>query len=71
MSQKRHPEDGRAHRPEGNTPEDKRRKVPAFTNVVLDVMKLHSVQHLLEPILEPLIRKVVSEFLYALFMIIG
>lgn len=30
MSQKRHPEDGRAHRSEGNSPEDKRRKVPAF-----------------------------------------
>ncbi|XP_048330907.1 calmodulin-binding protein 60 A isoform X3 [Ziziphus jujuba] len=32
-------------------------------SVVLDVMKLHSVQHLLEPILEPLIRKVLLGYL--------
>lgn len=60
MSQKRHPEDGKARMDGGSTSEDKRRK-PAFTNVVLEVMKMRSVQHLLEPILEPLIRRVVKE----------
>lgn len=60
MSQKRHPEDGKA-RSDGTTPEDKRRRVPGFRNVVLEVMRMRSVQHLLEPILEPLIRRVVKE----------
>lgn len=31
-----------------------------ISSVVVDMMKMRSVQHLLEPILEPLIRKVVS-----------
>ena len=31
-------------------------------SVVSEVMKMQSVHHLLEPILEPLIRKVVSSF---------
>lgn len=34
----------------------------AICSVVLEVMKMQSVQHLLEPILEPLIRRVVSAF---------
>lgn len=34
--------------------------VPLIFSAVLEMMKLNTVQHLLEPILEPLIRKVVS-----------
>ncbi|KAI9087507.1 hypothetical protein K1719_030377 [Acacia pycnantha] len=60
MSNKRRSDDGKP-KSECGSPEDKRRKVPAFTNVVREVMKLHSVRHLLEPILEPLIRRVVKE----------
>ncbi|KHN18485.1 hypothetical protein glysoja_006898 [Glycine soja] len=54
MSLKRRPDDGK-------TPDDKRRKPPPFSSVVRDVMKLQSLGHLLEPILEPLVRKVVKE----------
>ncbi|KAI4343782.1 hypothetical protein L6164_011091 [Bauhinia variegata] len=60
MSHKRRPEDGKA-KSDCGSPEDKRRRVPAFHNVVLEVMKLHSARHLLEPVLEPLIRRVVKE----------
>ncbi|KAF7806118.1 calmodulin-binding protein 60 A isoform X1 [Senna tora] len=60
MSLKRRPEDPKP-KSDCAAPEDKRRKGPAFTNVVREVMKLHSVRHLLEPILEPLIRRVVKE----------
>ncbi|GAV71002.1 Calmodulin_bind domain-containing protein, partial [Cephalotus follicularis] len=60
MSQKRQQEDGKAPS-ETNSPEDKRRRVPALRNVVQEVMKMQSVQHLLEPVLEPLIRRVVKE----------
>lgn len=35
MSQKRHLEDGRGHRSDGNAPEAKRRKAPAFTKYEL------------------------------------
>ncbi|XP_040963774.1 calmodulin-binding protein 60 A isoform X4 [Gossypium hirsutum] len=62
MSQKRPQEDGKARPSEGNSPDqDKRRRVPTLRNVVQEVMKLQSVQHLLEPVLEPLIRRVVKE----------
>ncbi|PON93334.1 Calmodulin-binding protein [Trema orientale] len=57
MSQKRNPDDGRVPPPEGTTPNDKRRKIPNFRNVVLEVMKLHTF----ERSLEPLIRRVVKE----------
>ncbi|KAA8540860.1 hypothetical protein F0562_024823 [Nyssa sinensis] len=57
MSQKRHQEDGKP-RSEGNNSDDKRRrKLPSLRNVVLEVMRLHNVQH----VLEPLIRRVVKE----------
>ncbi|KAJ4842503.1 hypothetical protein Tsubulata_041104 [Turnera subulata] len=62
MSQKRQPEEGKG-RPEGNSPEEKRRRFN-LRNVVQEVIKMQSVQnvqHLLEPILEPLIRRVVKE----------
>ncbi|XWS37389.1 hypothetical protein CRYUN_Cryun19dG0038800 [Craigia yunnanensis] len=62
MSQKRPQEDGKARPSEMNNPDqDKRRRVPTLRNVVQEVMKLQSVQHLLEPVLEPLIRRVVKE----------
>ncbi|XP_061338604.1 calmodulin-binding protein 60 A isoform X2 [Gastrolobium bilobum] len=54
MSLKRRPDDGK-------TPDDKRRKPPPFSSVVREVMKLQSVRNLLEPILEPLVRRVVKE----------
>ncbi|KAL8140747.1 hypothetical protein V2J09_006768 [Rumex salicifolius] len=38
-------------------PEDKKRKAPAFRNVVLEVMRKHSIQNFLEP----MIRRVVKE----------
>ncbi|GMN45819.1 hypothetical protein TIFTF001_015008 [Ficus carica] len=57
MSQKRHPEDGRVPRSEGTSPDDKRRKIPAFKKVVMEAMRVHS----LERCLEPLIRRVVKE----------
>ncbi|XP_021615556.1 calmodulin-binding protein 60 A isoform X3 [Manihot esculenta] len=61
MSQKRHlePEDPKS-RSEVNSPEEKRRRFD-FKNVVQDVIKMQSVQHLLEPVLEPLIRRVIKE----------
>ncbi|KDO69778.1 hypothetical protein CISIN_1g0084531mg, partial [Citrus sinensis] len=55
MSQKRQQEDGKARAE--NCPEDKRRKGHTFKNVVQEVMKIQSVQHFLEPVLEPLIRR--------------
>jgi hypothetical protein len=58
MSQKRNPDEGRAPRPEGTNSDDKRRKIPNFRNVVLEVMKLHTF----ERSLEPLIRRVVGIF---------
>ncbi|KAK0586330.1 hypothetical protein LWI29_005053 [Acer saccharum] len=61
MSQKRQQDDGKA-KAEGNSPNDKRRRLPtSFKSVVHEVMKIHSLQHLLEPALEPLIRRVVRE----------
>ncbi|KAJ4712268.1 Calmodulin binding protein-like [Melia azedarach] len=59
MSQKRHQEDGKARAE--SSPEGKRRRDLTFKNVVQEVMKIQSVQHLLEPVLEPLIRRVVKE----------
>ncbi|PPD71407.1 hypothetical protein GOBAR_DD31698 [Gossypium barbadense] len=66
MSQKRPQEDGKARPSEGNSPDqDKRRRAANlfvnYASVVQEVMKLQSVQHLLEPVLEPLIRRVVKE----------
>ncbi|KAG8496601.1 hypothetical protein CXB51_007744 [Gossypium anomalum] len=63
MSHKRPQEDSPKGRPsEAFTPDqDKRRRVPTLRNVVQEVMKLQSVQYLLEPVLEPLIRRVVKE----------
>ncbi|XP_048228769.1 calmodulin-binding protein 60 A isoform X3 [Ricinus communis] len=59
MSQKRQPEEAKL-RSDGNSPEEKRRRFN-LKNVVQEVIKMQSFQHLLEPILEPLIRRVVKE----------
>ncbi|CAL0330151.1 unnamed protein product [Lupinus luteus] len=61
MSNKRGPEDAKSKSESGASSDDKRRKPPAFSSVVLEVMKLQSVRNLLEPILEPLVRRVVRE----------
>ncbi|WOG99508.1 hypothetical protein DCAR_0518861 [Daucus carota subsp. sativus] len=65
MSHKRQQEfDGRpkTEEEEGSTSNDsKRRKVPCFGNVVLEAMKLQAIQQYMEPVLEPLLRRVVSE----------
>ncbi|KAL3818649.1 hypothetical protein ACJIZ3_004554 [Penstemon smallii] len=56
MSQKRQ------QREEGTSYDDKRpKKFPDFKSVVRDVMNLHRLQNLMEPVLEPLIRRVVKE----------
>ncbi|KAL6973284.1 hypothetical protein U1Q18_027464 [Sarracenia purpurea var. burkii] len=60
MSQKRQQEDGKTQL-ESNRPEDKRRKRRSFRNVVLEVMSLRKVQRYMEPVMEPLIRRVVKE----------
>ncbi|XP_031277348.1 calmodulin-binding protein 60 A isoform X1 [Pistacia vera] len=60
MSQKRQQEDGKA-KAEGTRPEDKRRKFFTFRSAVQEVMNRQTVQHYLEPVLEPLIRRVVKE----------
>ncbi|KAI3454547.1 hypothetical protein Pfo_011210 [Paulownia fortunei] len=56
MSQKRQ------QREEGTSFDERRpRKSPSFKSVVLDVMNLCKLQNLMEPVLEPLIRRVVKE----------
>lgn len=60
MAQKRQPEEGKPRSDGNNSPEEKRRKFN-LKSVVQEVIKVQSVQHLLEPILEPLIRRVVKE----------
>ncbi|KAL0335704.1 UNVERIFIED_CONTAM: Calmodulin-binding protein 60 A [Sesamum radiatum] len=57
MSQKRQQQE------EGTPPlDDKRsRKSPCFSSTVLDVMTLQRLQNLVNPVLEPLIRRVVKE----------
>ncbi|CAA0826756.1 Calmodulin-binding protein 60 A [Striga hermonthica] len=53
----------RQQREEGTTSLDDRRprKTPSFKSVVLQVMSLCKLQNLMEPVLEPLIRRVVKE----------
>ncbi|XP_043706798.1 calmodulin-binding protein 60 B-like isoform X2 [Telopea speciosissima] len=53
MSQKRQPEDGK----EGNSPGEKRQCRPSLKSVLLEALKLHDIQK----ILEPLVRKIVKE----------
>ncbi|WCJ36033.1 Calmodulin binding protein-like [Euphorbia peplus] len=60
MSQKRHPDDPKPRSDGTIIPDHKKRRFN-LKNVVQEVIKRQSVQHLLEPILEPLIRRVVKE----------
>ncbi|PIA62228.1 hypothetical protein AQUCO_00200305v1 [Aquilegia coerulea] len=53
MSQKRQPDDE-------NNPEEKRQKVPALKNIVVEAVKMHKFQKFLSG-LEPVLRKVVKE----------
>ncbi|CAM8929649.1 unnamed protein product [Rhodiola kirilowii] len=57
MSMKRNPDDGKG------SGDDKRRRHAGsgFSSVVCDIMRVRKVQNMLEPILEPLIRRVVKE----------
>lgn len=64
MSKKRQREDdGRPKTEEDDftSNDSKQRKVPSLRNVVLEVMKLRALQQFMEPVLEPLIRRVVKE----------
>ncbi|KAF9671538.1 hypothetical protein SADUNF_Sadunf12G0057900 [Salix dunnii] len=58
MAQKRQPEEGMPRSDGNNTTGEKRRRFN-LKSVVQEVIKIQSVQHLLEPILEPLIRSTV------------
>ncbi|CAH9069600.1 unnamed protein product [Cuscuta epithymum] len=62
MSQKRQPEEAHKPSPDGEYPDDKRRrKIPSLKSVVLEVMNMQKMQTFMEPVLEPLIRRVVKE----------
>lgn len=61
MSQKQHQDDAKAPPPDGASTSHPRRRKRSFRNVVLEVMKLHSFRNYMEPVLEPLIRRVVKE----------
>ncbi|KAG5536815.1 hypothetical protein RHGRI_024295 [Rhododendron griersonianum] len=61
MTQKRQQQDDCRAPSDGNRSEDKRRKLPSLRNVILEVMSLRKVQLCVEPVLEPLIRRVVKE----------
>ncbi|XP_058227662.1 calmodulin-binding protein 60 A-like [Rhododendron vialii] len=61
MPQKRQQQNDCKAPSDGNPSEDKRRKLPSLRNVILEVMSLRKVQLCVEPVLEPLIRKVVKE----------
>ncbi|KAI8543578.1 hypothetical protein RHMOL_Rhmol08G0229600 [Rhododendron molle] len=61
MPQKRQQQDDCKAPSDGKPSEDKRRKLPSLRNVILEVMSLRKVQLCVEPVLEPLIRRVVKE----------
>ncbi|XP_019152807.1 PREDICTED: calmodulin-binding protein 60 A-like isoform X2 [Ipomoea nil] len=62
MSQKRQPEEDYKSLPDGGLSDDKRRrKIPSLKSVVLEVMNMRKMQTFMEPVLEPLIRRVVKE----------
>ncbi|KAK1427600.1 hypothetical protein QVD17_16288 [Tagetes erecta] len=63
MSQKRQKQDDTGASPEQHTSSssDDRRKRPSFRNAVLEVMKFCTINKYVEPVLEPLIRRVVRE----------
>ncbi|XP_049366286.1 calmodulin-binding protein 60 A [Solanum verrucosum] len=62
MSMKRQSQDDSKSRLDAGSSEDKRRRsLPSFSSVITEVMNMSKVQHFMEPVLEPLIRKVVKE----------
>ncbi|KAK7291653.1 hypothetical protein RIF29_06966 [Crotalaria pallida] len=61
MSNNKRRSDDAKPKSDSSSGHDKRRKAPAFSSVVREVMRLHTVRNLLEPILEPLVRRVVRE----------
>ncbi|TMW89427.1 hypothetical protein EJD97_017199 [Solanum chilense] len=62
MSMKRQSQDDSKSTLDAGSSEDKRRRsLPSFSSVITEVMNMSKVQHFMEPVLEPLIRKVVKE----------
>ncbi|XP_031105080.1 calmodulin-binding protein 60 A-like isoform X1 [Ipomoea triloba] len=62
MSQKRQKGDDSKPQQDCGTSDDKRRrKIPSLKSAILQVINLHKVHNYIEPVLEPLIRKVVRE----------
>lgn len=63
MSMKRQPQEDPKPRHDGSSSsEDKRRRrVPSLRSVIMEVVNMRRVQHFMEPVLEPLIRRVVKE----------
>lgn len=62
MSMKRQSQDDSKSRLDAGSSEDKRRRsLPSLSSVITEVMNMSKVQHFMEPVLEPLIRKVVKE----------
>lgn len=59
---KRQSQDDPKPRFDGGSSEDKRRRrVPSLRSVIMEVVNMRRVQHFMEPVLEPLIRRVVKE----------
>ncbi|XP_059303550.1 calmodulin-binding protein 60 A-like [Lycium ferocissimum] len=62
MSMKRQSQEDLKPRHDGGSSEDKRRRrVPSLRSVIMEVVNMRRVQHFMEPVLEPLIRRVVKE----------
>nr|GMC74375.1 calmodulin-binding protein 60 A-like isoform X1 [Ipomoea batatas] len=63
MSQKRQKGDDSKPQQDCGTSDDKRRrKIPSLKSAILQVINLRKVHNYIEPVLEPLIRKVVSSY---------
>ncbi|KAM3246834.1 calmodulin-binding protein 60 A [Capsicum annuum] len=59
---KRQSQDDPRPRLDGASSDDKRRRrVPSLRSVIMEVVNMRRVQHFMEPVLEPLIRRVVKE----------
>ncbi|KAH0763861.1 hypothetical protein KY290_019934 [Solanum tuberosum] len=62
MSMKRQSQDDSKSRLDAGSSENKRRRsLPSLSSVITEVINMSKVQHFMEPVLEPLIRKVVKE----------
>ncbi|CAN4086149.1 unnamed protein product [Withania somnifera] len=58
---KRQSQDDPKPRLDGGSEDKRRRRVPSLTSVIMQVVNMRRVQHFMEPVLEPLIRRVVKE----------